>query len=65
MGNKFSDAQIIGFIKEIEGGATGTPIARRSLSWKRSSRSAGSRSSLARGIEGAIPVPLATGASSS
>jgi hypothetical protein len=37
-------------------------LARR---WKRSSRSAGSRSSLARGIEGAIPVPLATGASSS
>jgi putative transposase len=27
--SKFSDAQIIGFIKEIEGGATGTSIARR------------------------------------
>ena len=35
------------------------------VDWKRSSRSAGSRSSLARGIEGAIPVPLAIGASSS
>jgi putative transposase len=27
--SKFSDAQIIGFIKEIEGGATGSSIARR------------------------------------
>jgi putative transposase len=27
--SKFSDAQIIGFIKEIEGGATGASIARR------------------------------------
>jgi putative transposase len=27
--SKFSDAQIIGFIKEIEGGTTGTSIARR------------------------------------
>jgi putative transposase len=27
--SKFSDAQIIGFIKEIEGGMTGTALARR------------------------------------
>jgi len=43
----------------------GTDKAAKWIEWKRSSRSAGSRSSLARGIEGAIPVPLATGASSS
>jgi hypothetical protein len=46
-------------------GETATEPGVEPTDWKRSSRSAGSRSSLARGIEGAIPVPLATGASSS
>jgi hypothetical protein len=54
------------FAKVVEhGGFAAAGRALHQPKWKRSFRSAGSRSSLARGIEGAIPVPLAIGASSS